>query len=377
MTDYRTCAEINLDHLAHNLHQIRNRVAPARVIPVVKADAYGHGAVACAGRLVREGVTMFAVAHFQEAMELRESGIDQAILVLGRLFPYQLPEAVKAGFRITVFGEEDLRWLEAVGAERPVPVHVKIDTGMGRTGLLASRTDSFLNDLVQCRSIIWEGLFSHFATADEPDKRYANLQLARFRELLGRVRELVRRPSLIHMASSAAILDLPESTFDAVRPGILMYGHYPSRTTSPTIAPKQVMTLKTYVAHVREMPGGHPVSYGRRWSTPGPTRLAVLPIGYADGISRRLTNLGKVLIRGKQYPMVGTVTMDFIMVDVADDPVKVGDEVIIWGESSQGTIQLADVAERIGTIPYELTCMVSKRVRRVYRGTAEAISGIT
>jgi len=377
VTDYRTCAEINLDHLAHNLHQIRNRVAPARVIPVVKADAYGHGAVACAGRLVREGVTMFAVAHFQEAMELRESGIDQAILVLGRLFPYQLPEAVKAGFRITVFGEEDLRWLEAVGAERPVPVHVKIDTGMGRTGLLASRTDSFLNDLVQCRSIIWEGLFSHFATADEPDKRYANLQLARFRELLGRVRELVRRPSLIHMASSAAILDLPESTFDAVRPGILMYGHYPSRTTSPTIAPKQVMTLKTYVAHVREMPGGHPVSYGRRWSTPGPTRLAVLPIGYADGISRRLTNLGKVLIRGKQYPMVGTVTMDFIMVDVADDPVKVGDEVIIWGESSQGTIQLADVAERIGTIPYELTCMVSKRVRRVYRGTAEAISGIT
>jgi len=248
---------------------------------------------------------------------------------------------------------------------------------MGRTGLLASRTDSFLNDLVQCRSIIWEGFFSHFATADEPDKRYANLQLARFRELLGRVRELARRPSLIHMASSAAILDLPESTFDAVRPGILMYGHYPSRTTSQTIAPKQVMTLKTYVAHVREMPGGHPVSYGRRWSTPGPTRLAVLPIGYADGISRRLTNLGKVLIRGKQYPMVGTVTMDFIMVDVADDPVKVGDEVIIWGESSQGTIQLADVAERIGTIPYELTCMVSKRVRRVYRGAAEAISGIT
>jgi len=377
VTEYRTCAEINLDHLAHNLHQIRNRVAPARVIPVVTAAAYGHGAVACAGRLVREGVTMFAVAQFQEAMELRESGIDEAILVLGRLFPQQLPEAVKAGFRITVFGEEDLHWLEAVGAERPVPVHVKIDTGMGRTGLLASRTDSFLNDLVQCRSIIWEGLFSHFATADEPDKRYANLQLARFRELLGRVRELVRRPSLIHMASSAAILDLPESTFDAVRPGILMYGHYPSRTTSQTIAPKQVMTLKTYVAHVREMPGGHPVSYGRRWSTPGPTRLAVLPIGYADGISRRLTNLGKVLIRGKQYPMVGTVTMDFIMVDVADDPVKVGDEVIIWGESSQGTIQLADVAERIGTIPYELTCMVSKRVRRVYRGVAEAISGIT
>jgi alanine racemase len=365
---FTTCAEINLDHLAHNANSIRERVAPAGVIPVVKADAYGHGAIPCARRLAKEGFTMFAVAQFQEAMELRESGIDRPILVLGRMFPKEIPQAIKAGLRMCVFGEEDLRWIEEAGAEVPARVHVKLETGMGRTGLLLSHADSFFERLLRSQACLWEGLFSHFSTSDEPDKRYANLQLSRFREVLSRVQGFVKQPTLIHMASSGAILDLPESTFDAVRPGILLYGHYPSRATSRSMEPKQVMTLKTYVSHVREMPGGHPISYGRRWSTPGVTQIAVLPVGYADGISRRLTNVGKVLIQGKQYPMVGTVTMDYTMVDVADDPVKVGDEVIVWGTSSQGTIQVADVADQIGTIPYELTCMVSRRVRRVYIG---------
>jgi alanine racemase len=365
---FSTCAEINLDHLAHNAHSIRERVAPARVIPVVKADAYGHGAVACTRRLAKEGFTMFAVAQFQEAMELRESGIDHPILVLGRLFPQEICQAVKAGLRICVFGEEDLRWIEEAGVEAPAPVHVKLETGMGRTGLLLSQADRFFERLVRSQACLWEGLFSHFSTSDEADKRYANLQLSKFREVLARVRGFAKQPTIIHMASSGAILDLPDSYFDAVRPGILLYGHYPSQTTSRSLEPKQVMTLKTYVAHVREMPSGHPISYGRRWSTPGTTHIAVLPIGYADGISRRLTNVGKVLIQGKQYPMVGTITMDYTMVDVADDAIKVGDEAIIWGTSSQGTIQVAEVADRIGTIPYELTCMVSKRVRRVYIG---------
>lgn len=365
---FKTCAEINLDHLAYNAHCIRERVAPARVIPVVKADAYGHGAVACTRRLAREGFSMFAVAQFQEAMELRESGIDQPILVLGRLFPEQMRQAIRADLRITLFGEEDLRWVEAAGADRPAPVHVKLETGMGRTGLLPSQADRFFEHLLQSRACRWEGLFTHFSTADEPDKRYAHLQLSRFREVLSRVQGFPKRPDLFHMASSGAILDLPESYFDAVRPGILMYGHYPSRTTSHAIVPKQVITLKTYVTHVREMPEAHPISYGRRWSTPLATRIAVLPIGYADGLSRRLTNIGKVLIQGQLHPMVGTITMDYTMVDVANAPVQVGDEVIVWGESPQGTIQVADVAEQVGTIPYELTCMVSKRVRRVYIG---------
>jgi alanine racemase len=363
---FMTCAQINLDNLAHNIHAIRKRVAPAKVIPVVKADAYGHGAVACATRLAREGFGMFAVAQFQEALELRESGLDQSILILGRLFPSQIPQAIKAGFRMTVFGEEDLSWIEKAHQDLPAVIHVKLETGMGRTGLLLDKTAEFFHRLSQTGACLWEGLHSHFSTSDEKDKTYARLQLTRFREVLSSVRMLEKKPSMFHMAASGAILDLPESYFDAVRPGILMYGHYPSRETSHSIKPRQVMTLKTFVSHLREMPEGHPISYGRRWTTTRATKIAVLPIGYADGISRRLTNTGEVLIRGKRYPMVGTVTMDYTMVNVGDDPIKIGDEVIIWGMSSEGTIEVSEVAEKIGTIPYELTCGVSKRVKRIY-----------
>jgi alanine racemase len=365
---FRTYAEINLDNLAYNVAQVREKVAPARVIAVVKADAYGHGAVPVARRLAAEGVGLFAVAQFQEAMELRDSGITEPVLVLGRIFPGEIAQAVKAGIRITAFGEEDLRWIEDARAGMPAFVHVKLDTGMGRMGILPEKVPPFFDRLIHSGACFWEGLFTHFSTSDERDKTYANLQLTRFREILSLVSRLERQPQIVHMAASGAILDLPASYFSAVRIGILMYGHYPSRETSHSIEPKQVMSLKTFVAHLRQMPEGHPISYGRRWSTPKRTTIAVLPIGYADGISRRLTNQGEVLIRGKRYPMVGTVTMDHIMADIGNDPVQVGDEVLIWGNSPQGDIQVLDVAEKIGTIPYELTCAVSRRVRREYIG---------
>jgi alanine racemase len=364
----RTCAEINLDNLSHNVRAIQDKVAPAKVMPMIKADAYGHGAIAVARRLVREGLEMFAVAQFQEAMELRESGFQEPILILGRLFPPHIPDAVKAGFRISLFGKEDIRWIEAAGMDRPAVVHANVETGMGRVGTLLDREPDFFDALVQAGRCRFEGLYSHFSTSDEKDKSYANLQLARFRRIVSKVQLIDKRPSLVHMANSGAILDIPESYFDAVRPGILMYGHYPSRDTSQSIEPRQVMTFKTYVAHLRDMPEGHPISYGRRWITPRRTHIAVLPVGYADGVRRGLTNKGEVLIQGKRYPMVGTVTMDQIMVDVGEDPVRVGDEVVLWGESAQGAIQVAEVAEKIGTIPYELTCGVSQRVKRVYIG---------
>jgi len=368
---FRTYAEINLDNLAHNIGCIRDRVAPSAVIPVIKADAYGHGAVPVARRLAREGCAMFAVARFEEGMELRESGISQRILILGRLFPDDIAPAVKAGLTLSIFVEKDLSWIEKIcghAGDSPARVHLKVDSGMGRVGLLLDKAADLFDRLAKSSTCIWEGLYTHFSTADEKDKTYANLQLSRFREVLAMLPQLARRPQMVHMAASGAILDLPESYFDAVRPGILMYGHYPSKETSRCILPRQVMSLKTYVAHLREMPGGHPISYGRRWTTPGPTAIAVLPIGYADGLNRRLTNNGEVLIRGKRYPIVGTVTMDYIMVNVGNDPVAEGDEVLVWGESPEGVIQTLEVAERIGTIPYELTCAVSRRVPRVYTG---------
>jgi alanine racemase len=365
---HETCAEINLNHLSYNIHAIQERVSPSQVIPVVKADAYGHGAVRVARHLAREGFSTFAVAQLQEALELRESGVTQTILILGRLFPDEIITAIKAGFRITLFGSEDIRWIEKAAPDSPAYVHVNVETGMGRIGVLLDQEPQFFEKLIRSRHCVWEGIYSHFSTSDEKDKAYAQLQLRRFHEILLRIQNLEKKPSLIHMANSGAILDMPESYFDAVRAGILMYGHYPSSETSQSIKSKQVMTLKTYVAHVRNMPAGHPISYGRRWTAKRETKIAVMPIGYADGVSRKLTNMGEVLIRGKRYPMVGTVTMDYIMADVGNDVIQNGDEVIVWGKSSQGTIQAAEVAEKIGTIPYELTCGVSNRVKRVYIG---------
>lgn len=367
---FKTYAEINLDNLAYNTGCIRERVGPSSLIPVIKADAYGHGAVPVAKRLASEGCEMFAVARLEEAMELRESGISQRMLLLGRIFPPDIVQAVKAGITISIFGPEDLLWVERAceGLGTPAVVHLKIDSGMGRVGILLSEAANLLDQLAKSRACSWEGIYSHFSTSDEKDKSYAVLQLSRFGELLAGLPNLARRPQLVHMAASGAILDLPDSYFNAVRPGILMYGHYPSKDISRCIQPRQVMSLKTYVAHVRDMPGGHPVSYGRRWITPGRTRIGVLPIGYADGLSRRFTNNGEVLIRDRRYPIVGTVTMDYIMVNIADGPVAVGDEALLWGESPGGVIQALDVAGRIGTIPYELTCAVSARVPRVYVG---------
>ena len=366
----KTFAEINLNNLGHNINAIKEKVAPSEIIPVVKANAYGHGAVAVTKCLVNESFTRFAVAQFQEAMELRDSGISHPILIFGRLFPDEISEAINAGFRISLFGIEDIRWIEKAGQEQPANVHVNVETGMGRIGVLFDREPDFFDRLLASKHCVWEGLYSHFSTSDETDKTYTNLQLSKFQNILSQLKEKGVSPAIIHMANSGAILDLPESTFDAVRPGILLYGHYPSSEISRSIKIRQVMTLKTFVAHIRKIPANFPVSYGRQWTSEKPTTIAVLPIGYADGIQRSLSNNGEVLIKGKRYPLVGRVTMDHIMIDVGNDPISPGDPVLIWGEEPQGVIQTLDVAQSIGTIPYELTCGVSGRIKRIYFGNA-------
>jgi alanine racemase len=366
--DHKTVAEINLKNLAYNIHAIERKVSPSGVIPVVKANAYGHGAVPVAKHLVKEGFKALAVAQFQEAMELRDSGITQPILIFGRLLPDEIPTAIKSGFRISIFGKDDLRLIEKSGQNQTAVVHVNVETGMGRVGVLLDQEPDIFDQLIRSHRCLWEGLYSHFSTSDEADKSYANLQLSRFQDILSQIKNMKKTPSIIHMANSGAVLDIPASYFDAVRPGIIMYGHYPSSETTRLIKIRQVMTLKTYVSHIRALPAGFPISYGRRWTTPGATKIAVLPLGYADGLNRKLTNQGQVLIRGKRYPMVGTITMDQTMVDVGDDPIETGDEVILWGETDQGTIEVSEVAEKIGTIPYEVTCGVSRRVPRIYVG---------
>jgi alanine racemase len=361
----RTCAWIHLEHLRFNYREIRNKIAPARLIPVVKADAYGHGAIPVSRCLVEEGAQLLAVAQYREAMTLRESGIDVPILIFGRLFPDELPDALRAGFRVTLFGVEDIRWIESAPGDRAAHVHVNMETGMGRVGVLPGQQSAFFDRLSHSRRCVWEGLYSHFATADETDKTYAREQLARFNTLLKRLKTKAPLPPMIHMANSGAILDLPESHFDTCRSGIMLYGHYPSTETSRSIPLKQVMTLKTVIAHLRRLPAGHSVSYGRRWTTDRETTIAVLPIGYADGIRRHLTGRLHTMIGGRRYPVVGTITMDQIMVDMGDAKALVGDDVLIWGDTEKGSIQVLDVAESMGSIPYEITCGVSNRIRRV------------
>lgn len=361
----RTCARIHLDHLGFNFREIRKKIAPARLIPVVKADAYGHGAIPVSRCLVDEGADFLAVAQYQEAMELRDSGLDVPILIFGRLFPDELPGAMRAGFRITLFGVEDIRWIERVPGNQPAHVHVNVETGMGRVGVLLEREPEFFDHLVRSRRCVWEGLYSHFSTSDETDKTYAREQLTRFNALMKRLQTKGPLPPIVHMANSGAVLDMPDSYFNACRCGIILYGHYPSTETSRSIPLKQVMCLKTVVTHLRRLPAGHNVSYGRRWKTTGETSIAVLPIGYADGVRRHLTGSLQVMVSGRRYPVVGTITMDQIMVDVGDDPVAVGDDVLLWGDTENGRIQVLDVAEAMGSIPYEMTCGVSRRVQRV------------
>ncbi len=361
----RTRAEIDLSHLVHNYKAIAGAVAPAKVIPVVKADAYGHGAVAAARSLSRAGAELFAVAQFAEAMTLRDSGIREPILVFGRLFPDEIKPAVRADFRLTVFGEEDIDWIEKAPLDRKAVVHVNVDTGMGRIGVLADRAPSLFQRLASSDRCIWEGVYSHFSTSDEADKTYALRQQLRFDALLSRLDEKGLRPPMVHMANSGGILDLPQSRYNAVRPGLILYGYYPSEEVSRSIPLRQVMAFRTQVAHLRHMPADVSISYGRRWSTPDATRIAVLPVGYADGVRRDLTNRGRVCINGTTYPMVGTVTMDHIMVHVGGDDIRAGDEALIWGGEGEDSIRVLEVASSIGTIPYELTCGVSRRVPRL------------
>jgi len=360
-------AEINLGYLIDNVRAIRRKAAPAALIPVVKADAYGHGALPVVQALVREGYDLFAVAQLREALALRRGGIDRPILVFGRLFPDEIPRAVSAGLHLTLFSKQDIQWIAAAGLREPARVHVNLETGMGRVGVMLAQEPDFFDALAQAPACRLEGIYSHFSTADEADKAYALTQLMRFRTLLSAAAAKIPLPRRIHLANSAAVLDMPETYFNCVRPGIIVYGHYPSAQTSRSVALKPVMAFQTVVAHVRDMPGGHPISYGRRFVTDGPTRIAVLPVGYADGLRRDFSNRGRVLIRGRAYPLVGTITMDQSMVNVGRDPVEHGDEVLLWGESSQGCIDVGGIAADIGTIPYELTCGVSSRVPRVYR----------
>lgn len=370
--DFRPAwAEINLDNLENNIKEIRRVSKSKDIIAVIKADGYGHGALDIAPTLLENGATRIAVAVISEAVELREGGITCPIMILGFTPPTFADELIDYDIEQTVFTYDLAKALSdaAVKKNKKAKIHIALDTGMGRIGFFPDEKGvEEVYKISKLPNIILEGLFSHFATADEKDKKYTYLQVQKYNWFYNRLTEKHVKINIRHVANSAAIMDMPEVHYDAVRPGIILYGYYPSdEVNKDKIKLKPVMSLKTNIVHIKELEPGMSVSYGREFRAGRKTTIATIPIGYADGYTRLLFNKAKVIINGRFAPVVGRICMDQCMVDITDiDNVNVGDEVILLGEDNGLKFDADDIAELLGTINYEVTCMVGKRIPRVY-----------
>ncbi len=361
-----TRAEVLLDNVAHNLGVVRQAAAGRKVLAVVKADGYGHGVVPIARRLQAEGVDGFGVALAEEGIELREAGIDRAILVLNGINGGAHREIIARGLTPVLYEISEAAAFEAVANGRPIDVHLKVDTGMGRLGVPTSLLPEFLRELRRFPSIRIAGLMTHLSTADD-DRAYVAEQLQAFKYAEGLVRRFGHEPAVKHAANSAAVFRHPETLFDWVRPGISLYG-YPG-TDSVDVPLKPAMRWRTEVLRIRALHPGESAGYGRSFRAVRETRLATVPIGYGDGLLRSASNRGHVLIRGVRCAIVGNVAMDLTTVEVTDVAgVSIGDEALLLGEQEGATLDARDLAAAARTIPYEVLTNVSRRVPRVYLG---------
>ncbi len=369
----RAWAEINLDNIAHNIREIRRFTnKSAEIMGVVKADAYGHGVMEVAKTLLDNGATRLAVSMLDEAIQLRRNGISAPILILGYTDPIRASEIIENDVTQSVYSHELAQALsdEAVKQGKKVKIHIKIDTGMSRIGFLPGY--SAVKNVIEINhlpNIIIEGLFTHFATADEKDREYTLTQFERFMSICSELQRIGIHIPVKHCTNSGGIIEYPEMHLDMVRPGIILYGMYPSEDVDKTkIDLKPAMTLKANVILVKDVEKNTSISYGRIFTTHRPSRIATIPIGYADGYSRMLSNKGKVLIHGQYAPVVGRICMDQCMVDVTDlnCDVEVGDEVVLIGAQGDNIITAEDVAQSIGMINYELVCNVGKRIPRAF-----------
>jgi alanine racemase len=362
-----TWAEIDLDALTHNYDEVRRIVGPAvKILGVVKADAYGHGSLLCARALCQAGVDMLAVAFIDEAIALRQGGITAEILLLGHTAKESIAELIRweviPGVYQLDFAQALSEHCEKIGITHPV--HVKIDTGMGRIGIGWEEAPQVIEAISQMAGLELQGLYSHFSTADALDKTYTGEQLRRFKQVLGELEQKNIRIPLKHIANSAGIFDVEGVHFDMVRPGIILYGLYPSAEVDRSkIDLRPVMTLKSTIVHLKMIKPGESVSYGNHYVAETQRLIGTLPIGYGDGFTRMLTGRAAVWLEGQLVPVVGNICMDQSMIDLTDvAAVSLYDEVEIFGPH----LSADTLAEALGTINYEITCMVNKRVPRVY-----------
>lgn len=364
-----TWLEVRLDVLRANLQAIREKVRPARVMAVVKANAYGHGVDGVAP-FIEPFADYFGVALLEEAIHLRSLGIRKPILVMGGSLPEQIPFFLHYELTLTVGNRQVLEWAEeaAAASSKPLKVHLKIDTGMERLGIHDYEAEPFLEQTLRCRHLEIEGIYSHFANSERSDLSHARLQLERFQEVLRFYeRHSLPPPPLRHMANSGAVLQLPESYFDLVRPGLIFYGIYPGAESERSVAVRPALIWHSRVVQSKITLPGRPVSYGSTWEPSQPTRIVTIPCGYGDGYFRRLSNRAQVIVRGKRYPQVGRICMDQFMVNLGADLAEIGDEVILLGEAASGArITAEELAEWAGTIPYEVCTNITARVPRVW-----------
>ena len=366
-----THLEVNLDYLAHNLALIKARVGPARVMPILKANAYGHGLLPVARRMEAEGAHAIGVAYLEEALMLRRGGIGSPILVLGGILGSQIPLYLRHDISLTASSKDKLLAIEEAAAAlgQRAKIHLKIDTGMERLGVHWYSAQPLLEASLCCPHVEVEGIFSHFASSDEPDLGPTRLQLERFLEVLRFYEDRSLPTPLRHISNSGAILQLPEAWLDLVRPGILLYGVLPAGGLAHDMDLRPALGWRSRVVYFKVAREGSPVSYGGTWRAPAMTRLVTIPVGYGDGYPRAMSGKAEILLHGRRYPVVGRICMDQVVVDIGWDSAWNDDEVTLLGESEGQRITVEELADWAGTIPYEILTGINTRVPRVYRGS--------
>ncbi len=365
-----TVCFIDHDALRWNLRQIRAKVgANVKILSMVKANAYGHGAAAIAQTLSATGGDAFGVATLEEGIELRQAEIREPILVLAGAYEDQLEQFFAYALIPVAHELRQLKQLEAVVLRRgaTLDVHLKVDTGMGRLGLVAAETEDWLPEIKKLTALRIAGVFSHFSHAENVEGEYTRKQLEIFNRVIARLRSAGVAPPLVHFANSAATITLPAAYFDMVRPGIMLYGVYPSPSMADQITLKPALSWKTKILQLKKVPAGTSISYGQTFVTQRQSLIATLPVGYADGYQRLLSNRGEVLVRTCRAPVVGRVCMDLTLIDVTDiKNVRQGDEVVLLGRQGAGEISADEMAAWADTISYEMLTSVSARVPRIH-----------
>ncbi len=383
MTDEeRVLAIVDLDAIAYNIKNIREKTdVNSGIIGIIKADAYGHGSVETAKVLLENGADWLAVAVVDEGLNLRKNGITAPILLLGYTPELRLSDVINNGFIQTVYSYETAKKLSetAVSLGKTAVIHIKIDTGMGRIGYRVNEESA--DEIVKISklpNIDVNGMFTHFSTADEADKQYTIEQYDKFVKMNDMLEERGLHIQIKHASNSAAIIDFDNMMFNMVRPGIILYGAYPSdEVKKENLSIRPAMSIKTHVSYVKDVDKGDSVSYGRKYIASEKRRIATIPVGYADGFIRAYAKGGKVLIRGEYAPIVGRICMDQFMVDVTDiDDVKVNDEVVLMGRQGDKEISADFIASVLDTINYEVFCTLSKRVPRQYIQNGEIVKTI-